>query len=95
MDCKLLRVCKTALLAFLWMPSYGFPIQSDTTVPVVVETEAAPFASNEEEADLALIEFLGQWETDDGEWLPPSELADEAFVELLDTMGSLEIEAID
>tara|TARA_R110001592_G_scaffold360379_1_gene668658 strand:+ start:682 stop:894 length:213 start_codon:yes stop_codon:yes gene_type:complete len=51
--------------------------------------------ADEAEVDIALIEFLGQWETDDGEWIAPSDLADETFVELIETVGSVEIEEID
>ena len=29
------------------------------------------------ESDLELLEFLGSWETDDGEWIDPTMLADE------------------
>ncbi len=29
------------------------------------------------ELDLELLEFLGSWETDDGEWIDPTMLADE------------------
>lgn len=29
------------------------------------------------EADLELLEFLGSWETDDGEWIDPTVLVDE------------------
>ncbi len=30
---------------------------------------------------LELLEFLGSWETDDGEWIDPSELEDEPVPE--------------
>ncbi len=34
-------------------------------------------ALNEEsEPDMALLEFLGEWETEDGEWLDPTSLED-------------------
>lgn len=61
--------------------------QSATPAPV----DAASHASQEEQGpSLELLEFLGQWETDDGEWIAPQELADAEFGLLLDT--SLEIE---
>ena len=31
----------------------------------------------EPEPDMALLEFLGEWETDDGEWLDPTSLEDQ------------------
>ena len=30
-----------------------------------------------------LLEFLGEWETVDGEWIDPADLEDEDFAELL------------
>lgn len=95
MDYKLKRYGRTALLAVVWIPLHAFPVQLDAPAPAIKETETTPLDSVEPEVDLAFIEFLGQWETDEGEWLPPSDLADEAFVELIETVGSLEIEAID
>lgn len=41
----------------------------------------------DEQADvppLELLEFLGQWETDDGEWIDPQELEDPELVNLLE-----------
>ncbi|PCH60205.1 MAG: hypothetical protein COC19_06195 [SAR86 cluster bacterium] len=34
---------------------------------------------------LELLEFLGQWETDAGEWVNPNDLNDDAFVASLNT----------
>jgi hypothetical protein len=97
MPCKLRWCYRTVLLAAAWMPCNVFPAQLEEATPLVNEAEPAPVPADNVEAgvDLALIEFLGQWETDDGEWLAPSDLADEAFVELIETMGYLEAEEID
>ena len=39
---------------------------------------------NEEEVPtMAFLEFLGEWEGNNGEWLDPEELEDEDFVNLL------------
>ena len=35
---------------------------------------------------LDLLEFLGQWETDDGEWIAPAELEDPELLELLESV---------
>ena len=48
----------------------------------------APIAHSqtEQEAEIPteeLLEFLGEWETEDGEWLDPEELEEEDFAELL------------
>lgn len=37
-----------------------------TTLPVTAGEDSAP--------DMALLEFLGEWETPDGEWIDPVEL---------------------
>ncbi len=37
----------------------------------------------EEAPTLELLEFLGEWETGDGQWLDPEDLEDEDFVKLL------------
>ena len=97
MACKLRRYYRTVLLAAAWVPFNALPMQTEKTAPLGNEAEPAPVPVDgvEAEVDLALIEFLGQWETDDGEWLAPSDLADEAFVELIEAMGSLETEQID
>lgn len=42
---------------------------------------------------LELLEFLGQWETDDGEWIDPQELEDPALVNLLESVMASETAA--
>ena len=37
----------------------------------------------EEVPTIALLEFLGEWEGNDGQWLDPEELEDEDFINLL------------
>jgi hypothetical protein len=46
-------------------------------------------AENEEDTeqelpDLGFLEFLGQFETDSGEWIDPASLLNKEFIELLD-----------
>lgn len=45
-------------------------------------------AESEQAPTLELLEFLGQWETDEGEWIDPSELDNDKFVELLDATAT-------
>lgn len=45
---------------------------------------AAENAQNEATPDLGFLEFLGQFETDAGEWIDPDSLLTEEFTELLD-----------
>ena len=41
--------------------------------------------NNEELPSMAFLEFLGEWETDQGEWIDPIELEDEEFARLIET----------
>jgi hypothetical protein len=47
-------------------------------------TVAAENEQSEDAPDLGFLEFLGQFETDAGEWIDPSSLLTEEFTELLD-----------
>ena len=46
-------------------------------------TVAAENEQKEDAPDLEFLEFLGQFETDAGEWIDPDSLLTEAFTELL------------
>ena len=48
-------------------------------------SEAVIAQSEEALPDDALLEFLGEWETEQGEWIDPVELEDEAFAQLIET----------
>lgn len=41
---------------------------------------------DEAQPDLEFLEFLGQFETDEGEWIPPSSLMSEEFESLLNAV---------
>ncbi len=47
-------------------------------------TVAAENEQSEDAPDLEFLEFLGQFETDAGEWIDPDSLSTEEFTELLD-----------
>lgn len=49
------------------------------TVPVLTLADEADTSPSME-----LLEFLGEWETDEGEWISPDELDNDYLVELLD-----------
>tara|TARA_R110002073_G_scaffold221415_3_gene381553 strand:- start:88 stop:315 length:228 start_codon:yes stop_codon:yes gene_type:complete len=51
---------------------------------------AAENEQNETLPDLEFLEFLGQFETDAGEWIDPDSLAAEEFTELLDASSNIE-----
>ena len=38
---------------------------------------------NDDTPSLDLLEFLGEWETGDGEWLDPAQLEDNDFAKLM------------
>ena len=38
--------------------------------------------------DLELLEFIGQWETDDGDWISPDQLQSGEFGQLLEAAAS-------
>ncbi len=64
--------------------------QSTSPAPAGPATQSPQEQEQEPGPSLELLEFLGQWETDDGEWIAPEDLADAEFGLLLD--ASLEIE---
>ena len=93
MACNLRRFFLAAALFAAWTSSTAVAAQAEAIDSV--GSDVIPAVVDDSDADIALIEFLGQWETDDGEWIAPSDLADEMFVELIETVNSVEIEEID
>lgn len=51
---------------------------------LISSTHAAENEQDVTEPDLEFLEFLGQFETDAGEWIDPDSLLAEEFTELLD-----------
>ena len=51
---------------------------------------AAENEQNEAIPDLEFLEFLGQFETDAGEWIEPDSLLTEEFTELLDVSTNID-----
>lgn len=41
--------------------------------------------NNEAMPSIEFLEFLGEWETEDGEWIDPIELENEEFGKLIET----------
>lgn len=93
MACNLRRLFLAAGMFAASTSCIAMATQSEEIAAAGSDVIAA--VADEAEVDIGLIEFLGQWETDDGEWIAPSDLADETFVELIETVGSVEIEEID
>ncbi len=65
-------------------------VSAQTASPTPAGLATQPPQEQEQSPSLELLEFLGQWETDDGEWIAPEDLADAEFGLLLD--ASLVIE---
>lgn len=51
---------------------------------LISNTHAAENEQDPAEPDLEFLEFLGQFETDSGEWIDPDSLLAEEFTDLLD-----------
>lgn len=77
----LLLVC-SPLWAGLLQPGSEEPLESPNPQPM--DTQGP--------VDVGFLEFLGQWETDDGQWIAPEDLADENFAALIADMVQTEDE---
>lgn len=55
-----------ALLIFTFLP-HGNALEPE-------EVEKAPTEQEKETPDLEFLEFLGEWETEDGDWIDPEDL---------------------
>ncbi len=77
---KLLASCFTVAV---WCPVEA---QTDANAGPEVSTEPASVEGKQEVSDpsIELLEFLGQWVTDEGQWIDPNDLAVEEFALLLD-----------
>ncbi len=87
MACRTEASLRVLVLMLGLLGSALAPAQTASPAP---EGPAAQQQEQEQGPSLELLEFLGQWETDDGEWIAPQDLADAEFGLLLD--ASLEIE---
>lgn len=59
------------------------PISYSAENEIVLDSEAA-------QPDLEFLEFLGQFETDDGQWIDPGSLLAEEFDDLLNVAENIE-----
>ena len=63
--------------------------------PVQTATPPAEAEVKGESPSLEFLEFLGQWETNEGEWISPEDLANKDFVELIDSAMETGVEPDD
>jgi hypothetical protein len=47
--------------------------------------------NNEEVPSMAFLEFLGEWETEEGEWIDPIELENEEIGNLIETTSESKV----
>lgn len=88
-------VCALAIsLAMCQAP--GVLAQSATdSPPASPGADLAPDSGTEGTPSIEFLEFLGQWETDEGEWIAPQDLADDEFAQLINTALDTEPEKSD
>ena len=77
------------LKAELYKALIGLYLLSSSSLSLAAEDEETEI----EMPDLQFLEFLGQFETDQGEWIEPSELVSESFGSLLDAAALEETES--
>ncbi len=52
-----------------------------------LQAETAETQAGDEAPSLELLEFLGEWESSDGEWVDPADLEDDDFAKLMSLTG--------
>ena len=67
----------------VWLPTVA---QTNANTGPVISTEPVANEVEQEmlEPSIELLEFLGQWVTDEGQWIDPNDLASEEFAQLLE-----------
>ena len=70
-----------------WM-SMSFPVRVLVLLTWLVSMWAyAEGKTNDEVPAMELLLFLGEWETDNGEWIDPGEFEDDSFEQLIDPVN--------
>ena len=85
--------CVCLILALGWGSALVAQGGALATPAPTLESQAA--SVQEEAPSIEFLEFLGQWETDEGEWIAPEELADDGFAQLLEAAFETENEDSD
>ncbi len=85
--------CVCLILALGWGSALVAQGGALATPAPTLESQAANV--QEEAPSIEFLEFLGQWETDEGEWIAPEELADDEFAQLLEAAFETENEDSD
>lgn len=84
-------VCRYKRLLSALALSLGFCHASALFAQSTTDLQQAPPSADisefggEAAPSIEFLDFLGQWEADDGEWIAPEDLADEEFARLIDT----------
>jgi hypothetical protein len=83
-------VCRTEpamrLVCLMLTFGWGAVLLAQEAVLATPAPNPEPQAADvqEETPSIEFLEFLGEWETDEGEWIAPEELADDEFAQLLE-----------
>lgn len=92
MACSIRHLAPAWLLLLVCSPLWAGLVQQANDEPVESPQNPIPVES-QVPVDIGFLEFLGQWETDDGQWIAPEDLADENFAALIADMVQMEDEA--
>jgi len=69
--------------------------QDQAETPIAPSVDALLGLVQDDAPSIEFLEFLGQWETQEGEWIAPEDLANEEFAQLLESAFESEIEDSD
>ena len=68
--------------------SVYFMLMYCSLTPLFADEQSA----EEETPTMEFLEFLGEWETEEGEWIDPVELENEEFGKLIETVNEIDNE---
>lgn len=78
-------------LLFLWLavaPVHGADAGKQQANADKPQADTDKQQANAGEPSLQLLEFLGSWDNGHGEWVDPTEFADDSFEQLVSTKGT-------
>ncbi len=67
----------------------SYPLRVLMLVTCMISTWTYAVEENEDNdvPSLEMLEFLGEWETTEGEWVDPGELVDDSFEQLIEPVS--------
>jgi len=76
-----------------WIPFVLAQNQAGATVSPQADAQVGLL--QDDVPSIEFLEFLGQWETEEGEWIAPEDLANDEMAQLLESAFESEIEDSD